>query len=228
MRHLYALNGTDPSASYIIEKAKLFERRRCGHRPEDHPEPLSAEACISSVVDPKDSKTNKNRYVVASQELEVRKKMRKVKGVPLVYVNRSVMIMEPMSGATGEAREKEEGAKFRGGLKGRISSGVVAAGGKRKREEGGEEGAKSDDAPKKKKVFGGPKGPNPLAVKRSKKKGGAAAADTAKKTAGNLAIGPAVLDGETVPAGKRKRTRKHKGTEGVLAAVDPPQEEGTD
>lgn len=223
MRHLYALNGTDPSASYIIEKAKLFERRRCGHRPEDHPEPLSAEACISSVVDPKDSKTNKNRYVVASQELEVRKKMRKVRGVPLVYVNRSVMIMEPMSGATGDAREREEGAKFRSGLKGRVSSGVVTSGEKRKREEGVEEEAKDDDVPKKKKkVFGGPKGPNPLAVKRSKKKDGAPAAETPKKTAGNAAVGSAVTDGETVPAAKRKRTRKHKGSEGAPAAADSP------
>ncbi|KAF8866546.1 hypothetical protein BDZ45DRAFT_568971, partial [Acephala macrosclerotiorum] len=116
MRHLY--NAKDePGVSYLIDKAKTYERRRCGHHPEDFPEPLSEQECLSSVVDPKGSKHNKNRYVVASQDLEVRKSMRTVLGVPLVYINRSVMIMEPMASSTADNREKEERGKFRAGLK---------------------------------------------------------------------------------------------------------------
>lgn len=94
MRHLYIAKD-EPGVSYLIDKAKTYERRRCGHHPEDFPEPLSEQECISSVVDPKGSKHNKNRYVVASQDLEVRKSMRTVLGVPLVYINRSVSLNVP-------------------------------------------------------------------------------------------------------------------------------------
>ncbi|KFY16179.1 hypothetical protein V492_01512, partial [Pseudogymnoascus sp. VKM F-4246] len=99
MRHLYNA-AKEPGVSFLIDKAKLFERRRCGHLPADYPEPLSAESCINSVVDAKGSGRNKHCYVVASQDVEVRRKMRAVVGVPLVYINRSVMIMEPMADAT--------------------------------------------------------------------------------------------------------------------------------
>src|SRR3954470_7679261 len=114
MRHLYAASS-EPGVSFVIDKAKMFERRRCGHLPDDYPEPLSARDCIKSVVDGKGNGTNKHRYVVASQDLEVRKSMRAVQGVPLVYINRSVMIMEPMAGTSAEVREREEKSKFRQG-----------------------------------------------------------------------------------------------------------------
>jgi len=86
MRHLYKA-AAEPGVSYLIDKAKTYERRRCGHRPEDYPEPLSTKDCLASVVDPKDNKTNKNCYVIASQELEVRKHMRGILGVPLSAFN---------------------------------------------------------------------------------------------------------------------------------------------
>lgn len=73
----------------VIEKAKDFERRRCGHRPEEYPEPLSTVECLGECV----GKSNKHRYVVASQDPEVRAKMRGIPGVPLVYISRSVMIV---------------------------------------------------------------------------------------------------------------------------------------
>lgn len=82
MRHLYAA-AKEPGVSYLIDKAKTYERRRCNHLPEDYPEPLSTQECLASVVDHKSSNTNKHRYVVASQELEVRKHMRGIMGVPL-------------------------------------------------------------------------------------------------------------------------------------------------
>jgi len=82
MRHLYAAS-TEPGVSYLIDKAKTYERRRCGHLPADYPEPLSTRECLSSVVDPKGNKTNKHRYVAASQDLETRKAMRAIAGVPL-------------------------------------------------------------------------------------------------------------------------------------------------
>lgn len=88
MRHLYARNK-EPGVDRIIDKAKDYERRRCGHHPESHPEPCSTLECLGSVVGP----TNKHRYVVASQDLDVRSRMRGIPGVPLIYINRSVMIV---------------------------------------------------------------------------------------------------------------------------------------
>lgn len=68
-------------------KEKL-ERRRCNHH--ELEEPLSSLECISAVVDPKGSHTNKHRYVVASQSPKVRAHMRTIAGVPNVYINKSV------------------------------------------------------------------------------------------------------------------------------------------
>ncbi|KAK0119070.1 hypothetical protein ONS95_007933 [Cadophora gregata] len=210
MRHLYAA-ASEPGVSYLIDKAKKYERRRCGHRPEEYPEPLSTQECLASVVDPKGSKTNKNRYVVASQELEVRKQMREILGVPLVYINRSVMIMEPMAEASTDNREKEERVKFRAGLK--RGSGSL----KRKREDGEDEeemaGAEGEmDIPKKKKKAKGPKGPNPLAVKKSKKSTEEGSSPFDQKQIKALVVGesnPEKSDGPEHGA-KRKRKRKPK------------------
>jgi U3 small nucleolar RNA-associated protein 23 len=210
MRHLYA-SASEPGISYIIDKAKLFERRRCDHRPEEYPEPLSAVECISSVVDPKGSKTNKHRYVVASQELGVRKVMRSVMGVPLLYINRSVMIMEPMAGVTAENRERDEMGKFRAGLKSGRASGSQRM--KRKREDGedvdGESGAK-----RKKTYEKGPKGPNPLAVKKPKKRvegeGVKASSKADSKAQNGRSAESALIDAASETVIKRKRRRKHK------------------
>ena len=240
MRHLYAA-AKEPGVSYLIDKAKTYERRRCGHLPADYPEPLSAKECLISVVDPKGTKHNKHRYVVASNDLEVRKSLRKVLGVPLVYVSRSVMIMEPMAEATGEAREKEEKSKFRDGIKGRVSGSV---GMKRKRGDEADEaeqgkkdaegGESAEAAPvKKKKVYGLPKGPNPLSVKKKKAEGKKSEEEKKER---------APREGEAEEGQKKKRRRKHKGAtaagdggEGdgeplavAAAVVDPVAADGSD
>jgi U3 small nucleolar RNA-associated protein 23 len=166
IRHLYKAvpePGQERDKEAWIEVAKQAERRRCGHH--ELEEPLSELECISSVLDPKGSGTNKHRYVVATQDREVRAKMREVAGVPLVYINRSVMVMEPMAQHSAEVREAEEKGKVRAGLKSRRGAEVVS-GEKRKVEEEGEEAAAS--APKRKKPKG-PSGPNPLSVKKPKK-----------------------------------------------------------
>lgn len=222
MRHLYAA-AKEPGVSYLIDKAKTYERRRCNHLPEDYPTPLSTKDCLASVVDSKDTKTNKHRYVVASQELEVRKRMRGIMGVPLIYINRSVMIMEPMAGATADNRDREERQKFRDGLKGGRASGSL----KRKREddEGTGKGEGGADTPKKSKKGKGPKGPNPLSVKKPKKKpvvegSKSAPAPPEKEETVVAAPGPEADDGSE-PSKKGKRRRKHKsGGEKAEAAPE--------
>jgi U3 small nucleolar RNA-associated protein 23 len=230
IRHLYTAEAPDAAAKNAwIDTAKSFERRRCNHHTLE--EPLSTLECLKSVVDPKDSSTNKNRYVIASQDQKVRSAMRKITGVPLIYVNRSVMIMEPMATQTEEFREAEEMGKVRAGLKGRRGAAPEQVL-KRKRddEDDDEEGEAKDDAPAqdtdaapKKRVKKGPKGPNPLSVKKSKKQ-------TTKEEAEKQAIRKATkLDPQAAEkalgadvavemtendaseaAGKKRRRRKHK------------------
>lgn len=236
IRHLYTLPTIpQPQKDELIAIAKSLERRRCNHHTLD--KPLSTLECLASVIDPKNSMANKNRYVVASQEEEVRKYCRSVKGVPLVYVKRSVMVMEPMAESSVGVREGMERGKFRSGLRGKGHIGS-----KRKREssidaEPGdvqdasgvdhEKAIYGEQAPKKKKLRG-PKGPNPLSVKKSKRKQEnqvqgdqdgeepdiAAVHMTGIETGGSeenlINITEGTLDGTQNPPKKRKRKRKHQ------------------
>ncbi|EGX92193.1 rRNA-processing protein UTP23 [Cordyceps militaris CM01] len=168
IRKLYEKTN-EPGVREAIELAKNYERRRCGHHPDEYPKPLSTLECLSSVVDPKSTGQNKHRYVVASQSQEVRRALRGVRAVPLIYIKRSVMILEPMADDSTEVRMREEKAKFRAELKKKVPSG------KRKREEEDDEGQGEEGgnveraADKKKKKYGAAKGPNPLSMKKAKK-----------------------------------------------------------
>jgi U3 small nucleolar RNA-associated protein 23 len=152
MRHLY---NQDPN-SPVIDVAKTFERRRCGHHPNEYPKPLSTRNCLSSIV----GATNKYRYIVASQDTAA---FRNVPAVPLIYIRRSVMILEPMSSATASVRDEQERSKFRAGLKSRRAARATSL----------SANVDAQDAPVKKKIKArgakGPKGPNPLSVKKTKK-----------------------------------------------------------
>ncbi|KAL2017834.1 hypothetical protein VTK56DRAFT_1636 [Thermocarpiscus australiensis] len=221
IRALYAKNvGPNRDAAVVaaIDRAKTFERRRCGHLMDE--DPLTERECMLSVVDPKGRGENKFRYVVVTQDEWLRDRLRSVVPTPLMYVKRSVMILEPMSSASMQAREREERAKF--------LDGIVRRPQKRKREEadsdeensGSEaededhgEGkdsqageAEAKDTPRKKRKKYGPKGPNPLSVKKPKKK--STADQKPRKPADSSAKAPA----ET--KAKRKRRKKSKDAQG--------------
>ncbi|KAI0172117.1 rRNA-processing protein UTP23 [Hypoxylon sp. FL1284] len=214
MRHLYG-RKSEPGVEAAIEQAKThLERRRCGHHPDEFPEPLSALECLHSVVDPKENSANKHRYVCAINDESVRARLRQVAGTPLVYIRRSVMIMEPMATVSAKARSKDEKSKFRAELK--------TAGSKRKRddedsdeEEDGKPPAVAPEAAqsekKKKKKSHGRKEPNPLAVKKKKSKptSDGQGSKTTKAKDAEVASG----EGETAAAAKRKRRRKDKSSE---------------
>jgi U3 small nucleolar RNA-associated protein 23 len=111
---LYAKNvpgpNRDPAVGAAIERAKTFERRRCGHLMDE--DPLTEKECMLSVVDPKGKGENKFRYVVVTQDDELvcsglslpriwafeadsglqRARLRSVVPTPLMYVRRSVMV----------------------------------------------------------------------------------------------------------------------------------------
>jgi U3 small nucleolar RNA-associated protein 23 len=172
-----------------IALAKTCERRRCGHVPDA----LSSHDCLTACINI--SGENKHRYILATQDEGLRGEMRMIPGVPMVYIHRAVMIMEPPSPASLTRRDVLEREKL-GGLEGS----------KRKRE--GDDGGK----PRKKK---GPKEPNPLSVKKKKSvqvtparepKGGE---DGGNK--GNLELSEQNVIGEVSDSVRRhKSTRKRK------------------
>ncbi|KAF2875024.1 Fcf1-domain-containing protein [Massariosphaeria phaeospora] len=217
IRHLY---NAVPKNDALIHEAKSYERRRCNHH--ELEQPLSSLECLSSVL----GSTNKHRYVVSSDDIEVRSYFRQTPGVPLIYIYKSVMILEPMPTASLEVRDREEKSKFKAGLKGQRSA---SAGQKRKREDKDSgleheripiEQAGAVAKPEAKKRAKGPKGPNPLSIKKAKQSK-AAPSELHDKTSNiktmepNRPSSPAadthgastLDDGES---GKRKRKRKHK------------------
>ncbi|KAL8729678.1 MAG: hypothetical protein Q9181_004921 [Wetmoreana brouardii] len=227
IRHLYSLPVPQSEKDPLILFAKSMERRRCNHHELENP--LSTLECYSDIIDPKRSATNRHRYVVASQEEEVRRFCRGIKGVPIVYVKRSVMILEPMAEGSVGVKEGTERDKFRTGLRGRA--------GKRKRDEdeqpmdniaagdhevaGVERSEDGDEPVKKKKRARGPKGPNPLSVKKSKRErekpeeiyevtSPADPEDSGDGHNNETSIIERDPDRTQAPSGKRKRKRKHK------------------
>ncbi|CEI64090.1 hypothetical protein FVEN_g8941 [Fusarium venenatum] len=200
MRKLYATKN-----EAFINLGQTLERRRCGHHPNEYPEPLSTQECLRSVVDPKDTNQNKHRYVVASQDQEVRRMLRGIRGVPLIYIKRSVMILEPMADESVQVRAKEERAKFRAEIKSSV--------GKRKRDDDDDDdkankkdAGTTEDQKKKKKKGYGTKGPNPLAVQKAKKTKTDGQQPRKKESS-------EANEDQQEGAGKRKRRRRNKTSE---------------
>lgn len=167
-------------------------------------DPPSAEVLAQNgePSNPKKRKRAENLHQELSQKASaLRAGARSIPGVPIVYVKRSVMILEPMSAPSEQARLGVEQSKFRTGIDEALS--VV---GKRKRDEN-DEGKR----PRPKKA----KGPNPLSVKKPKKRDKQRPEDQGKKNKESSAnensehneAGP---DGEA--AVKTKRKRRHKSS----------------
>ncbi|TGJ78252.1 hypothetical protein E0Z10_g10513 [Xylaria hypoxylon] len=230
MRWLYARRN-EPGIGAVIDFAKeSVERRRCGHHPSDYPEPLEELECIHSVVDPSKTGVNKHRYVCAINDEQLRYSLRNgIQVVPLLYIRRSVLIMEPASSTTVKARSRDEKAKFTAELK--------SPGGKRKRQQedtgdddggdGTKEGAEPTNPEKKKtKKTYGPKAPNPMSIK--KKKPEHKAQHTGKdqtETAEAAELEEAKPDDGTQldtagDATGRKRRRKHKSKTAAATGKD--------
>ncbi|PYH99976.1 hypothetical protein BO71DRAFT_341965 [Aspergillus ellipticus CBS 707.79] len=134
---------------------------------------------------------------------ELRRAARSIPGVPIVYVKRSVMVLEPMSNPSDAIREGVEQGKFRAGLN------------DDNRKRGNDAGAAAE---KKKKDPKKVKGPNPLSMKKPKKREQATAerpkrrsedegdGERPEKDGGEVGE-----DGETAPKPKRRRRHHNRG-----------------
>lgn len=185
MQKLYATEN-----QHLIDMAKQYERRRCNHPPKDPKEPID---CIQDVVNV--DGTNKHRYVVASQNIELRRKLRRIPGVPIIHINRAVMILEPLSDASIKISKKTEQEKLYKGLNDAKFAGI------KKSEDATEDKDtkdKNDNKPKKRKL--GVKQPNPLSMKKKKAKTETSDKQQSKDQEDNIGNEK-----------KKRRTRKHKG-----------------
>ena len=155
---------------------------------------------------------NKQHYILATADvdererrtkgfLDVRERARMVPGVPIVYVKRSVMILEEFSGTSEGVRRREEKEKF--------SEGLVGA---RKRKRGDGDAESDDDSTVEENR--GPrirglkraKGPNPLSVMKKK----------VKRPQGKSEEGTAATtqESETRQTRRGKRGRKKSSADG--------------
>ncbi|KAK4050804.1 hypothetical protein OIV83_003225 [Microbotryomycetes sp. JL201] len=190
MQQLY-----DKNEQTVIDAAKAFERRKCNHlkaKPESE--------CLKSMT----GSDNVNRYVIATQSLDLRKTLRAVPGLPLVYISRSVMLLESPSDQTLAKKIRMEREKLHvpasemALLKGQavpsgsnhiIGADVSDASAEREPVEtvgvdmqGEVVGEPTSIEQPQKKKRKGPKGPNPLSVKKkSKSDSNTAPGSTSKK-----------------------------------------------
>ncbi|KAG0709045.1 Fcf1-domain-containing protein [Suillus ampliporus] len=183
MQELY-LQGRERQPA--VDLAKTFERRKCNHR-----EAIPGDECLLSVV----GETNKHRYVVATQLHTLRNRLRIIPAVPVVHINRAVMVLEPPSEATLKAKELTEEQLLHPSAPELATVPQVKPVQKKRK---------------------GPKGPNPLSVKKKKKqpetsgrasqKSKAETSDTPLSTAG-------------LPGQKRKRDSQDDRHEGQSAGM---------
>ncbi|EGZ26299.1 hypothetical protein PHYSODRAFT_350283 [Phytophthora sojae] len=118
--------------------------------------PVDVSKVVQSIIGDK----NDRKFVVCTQEVELRKALRLVPGVPLIYLNRSVLVFEDISRATLAIVRQDEKANMA----------KLDVNEKRKLEQmqGGEEG--EDHEEKQRLTKKRAKGPNPLSMKKSTKK----------------------------------------------------------
>ncbi|KAF7119214.1 hypothetical protein CNMCM5793_008959 [Aspergillus hiratsukae] len=211
----------------------ILPLRHCSHNEDSTP--IDEVECLLSLLSPStDVKRNKEHYTLATADppapdkadsgdgkkrkrgvddgrdalrraQKLRIGARSIPGVPIVYVKRSVMILEPMSTPSEQVRDGVENSKFRAGLN------DEAVLGKRKRTEDGE-GKKTKRGAKK------PKAPNPLSVKKPKKKvaetAGGPKQEKRKEQKSDEVPDRTNDDGESSAPRPKRRRRHHKGSKG--------------
>ncbi|KAJ1666435.1 hypothetical protein IW140_006420 [Coemansia sp. RSA 1813] len=142
--------------SEAIAVSKSFEKRRCPHK-----DPIPGNQCISEVM----GDENKYNYCVAAQDEALRTKLRKVPGVPLVHIKQTVMILGKPQSVVKEVVASKNRNKL--GLS-ELERKMLEAVKKKEREDKLAHMPLKHKAKKK-----GPKGPNPLSMKKSKKEASA-------------------------------------------------------
>ncbi|GAB5034886.1 rrna-processing protein utp23 homolog [Nannochloropsis oceanica] len=145
------------------------------HDNEKQRDTMSAGEAIRTLI----GEENKDKYMVATQDQDLRSQLRHVPSVGLLFVSRAVLLMEAPSNASKAVSAKQEGEKFRllseeerlllANIRMKdkdAASGERTVGsGEQQQQQQQEAGMGRKTRAKKK-----PKGPNPLSVKKSDKR----------------------------------------------------------
>uniref|UniRef100_A0AAV1UJM2 UTP23 sensor motif region domain-containing protein n=1 Tax=Peronospora matthiolae TaxID=2874970 RepID=A0AAV1UJM2_9STRA len=123
-----------------------------GQLEEETDGPVDVSKAIQSIIGDR----NNRKFVVCTQEVELRKALRLVPGVPLLYLNRSVLVFEEISHATLAIVRQEEKA----------SMAKLDVNEKRKLEAMQDGDCNDDHAEKQRLLKKRAKGPNPLSIKK--------------------------------------------------------------
>lgn len=137
-----------PKVFGAVQILKQYAIHKCGHENK----PISAANCLLSMVN---KNNNENHYIIATQDMDLQKKLRATPAVPLMYLHNKAPVLEKPSPLTEEVARKKFSA-----LTDWEKTAVEAM-----RKENGI--AEDDQArkPRKKKK----KGANPLSCKKKKK-----------------------------------------------------------
>lgn len=224
---------SQPYRPHHLPPPTTLPLRHCSHNVDSEPIE-ETECLLSLLSPHADAKKNKEHYILATADPLIKKNdkndqhrkrkrddereeerairrsrtlrahARSIPGVPIIYVKRSVMVLEPMSTPSETVRDGVEKDKFRVGLNAGAALGKGAS-------EGGGEGEK------KKPGFKKVKGPNPLSIKKPKKRAGESTTPKKAKVSAdtgedNEQGGTADADegrNEETGAIKTKRRRRH-------------------
>jgi len=178
-------------ASLIL---KQFPVHKCGHTAEA---PKPAIKCVKALVSEKPGET---RYFVATQDPELREKVRKIPGISVLYLHGNSPTLEEPSDASKEFANKTAQERIDGSSRSnRLLEDLKLK----------EFGPRPEDRPRKKKKTG----PNPLSCLKSKRK---------KIKGVPHPTSPPKLDKIESSGKKRKRNRnKKKKLEAALSAEGP-------
>ncbi|KAF9967278.1 hypothetical protein BGZ70_010155 [Mortierella alpina] len=206
--------GEDASGAFLA--SKRFEKRRCKHQ-----KAVDEHICISEII----ATSNPHNYVVASQSKKLRSRFGQIPGVPLLYINRANLILEPPSQASLSKCKQIESGKTHASTKELMTLKTVKITGQGKvsmdpklaqKLEEKQEHKKQKREIKKAKLLKkrlGPKEPNPLSIKKKKKKETpSSSSSTSKAETKSKAEGSTTSAGSEGISEKKKRPRRKPKT----------------
>eukprot|EP00117_Sycon_ciliatum_P049319 scpid95039/ scgid34984/ rRNA-processing protein UTP23 homolog len=131
-----------------LQIIKQYDERRCGHTvAKAQPTP----DCITSLI----GEENRHHYIVATQDMDLRKRLRQIAGVPLLLITHNTIMLEKPAEASMHAADRVVESKL---------AGSVAEQQFVRRLKAGEEPAASGTTMKRKHR----KGPNPMSCLKKK------------------------------------------------------------
>ncbi|XP_012265460.2 rRNA-processing protein UTP23 homolog [Athalia rosae] len=131
---------------------KQFAVHKCGHEKE----PLSGSRCLRSMI----GKNNPSRYIIATQDRDLQESIRKVPGVPLIYLHQKAPTLEQPSAAS--QKQASDHRSISVGMNAQQSETITLL----KKQSGLSEESEKPLPKKKRKKSG----PNPLSCKKKKRK----------------------------------------------------------